>query len=80
MEIELTKEGKTRAAKKANRIASPLMGLAIGAIAFGHSLPEFFAVAVLMVIVELVAWRYFLKVEREAAANGQVLRRSLDGE
>ena len=81
VDMPLTREAKARAAKKANRIARLLMIAGIGAAVAAHSLAGFVGVGVVTVIVNLAAWRYYLNIEREAAAREWALyARSLDEE
>lgn len=80
VDVTLTKEAKSRAAKKANRIGRVFMVLAILSLPVTHSLPVFFFLFTVMVAINFVAWRYFLKVEREGAADLALRARSLDEE
>lgn len=80
VDVTLTKEAKSRAAKKANRIGRWFMVLAILSLPITHSSAVFFFLFVVMVAVNFAAWRYFLKVEREAAAELALHARSLDEE
>lgn len=81
VEVPLSRAAKARAAKQANRIGRVFMFLAIASLPITHSLPVFLSLCVLMVAVNFAAWRYFLKVEREADARELALRaRSLDEE
>lgn len=80
VEVTLTQEAKKQAAKKANRIGRMFMVLAIISLPITHSLSVFFTLVVVMVAVNFVAWRYFLKIEREGAAGLALHAPSLDEE
>jgi hypothetical protein len=80
VDVTLTKEAKVRAAKKSNLIGRVFMVLAIASVGITHSLPVFIFLFVLMVAVNFAAWRYYLRVEREAATELALHARSLDEE
>jgi hypothetical protein len=79
-DVPLSKEAKARASKKANRIGRVFMFIAIASLPITHSLPVFFCLFVVMVAVNFVAWRYFLKIEREGATELALHARSVDEE
>src|SRR5580698_7752788 len=76
----MTKEAKTRAARRANRFSRWFLVAAFVCLGLTHSYVLFFWLAGLCVAVNFAAWRYFLKLERQAAVGGLVLSRPQDEE
>jgi hypothetical protein len=80
VDVSLTREAKSRAVKKAHRISRWFVGLSAFSFGITQSLPLFFFLATVTLAVNLIAWRYYLKIEREAATELALHARSLDEE